>query len=236
MPDIERALRELADDAAWPPTPDLAAAVTTRLSAGPAHVSAKSPRSRGRRPRRLVVALLAALVVTVPAAAFALPGPRRAILETLGLRHVTVEQRPQLPAGAAPRLGARTTLAGAPRLAGFVPRVPAALGPPDRVFVNKGIVTLQYEPGRLLLAQARGELDRAILGKIVGVDRRIQQVRVNGHPGIYLAAPHDYFWTDATGPPVRSGPALVWEQDGLVLRLEGARSPAAARRIAQSVP
>jgi hypothetical protein len=97
-------------------------------------------------------------------------------------------------------------------------------------------VTLQYEPRRLLLAQARGKLDRAILGKIVGVDRRIQQVRVNGHPGIYLGAPHDYFWTDATGPPVRSGPALVWEQDGLVLRLEGARSPAAARRIAQSVP
>jgi hypothetical protein len=34
---------------------------------------------------------------------------------------------------------------------------------------------------------------------------------------------------------VRSGPALVWERDGLVLRLEGVRSITRARAIAASV-
>ncbi|MEA2245862.1 MAG: hypothetical protein QOH46_391 [Solirubrobacteraceae bacterium] len=235
MRDLEHALHELADDMVWPATPDLAAGVAARLAAaGPAGGARKVPRRRWRRRRRLVVALLAALVA-LPTAAFALPGPRNAILETLGLRHVSVERRPNVPAGGSARLGIRTTLAAAPRLAGFAPQAPAALGRPDRVFVNQGIVTLEYEPEHLLLAQARGRLERAILRKIVGVDTSVLQVRVNGRPGIYLPAPHDYAWTDATGPPVRSGPALVWEQDGLVLRLEGAGSPAAARRIAESV-
>jgi hypothetical protein len=232
MRDLDQALRELAGDMAWPPTPDLAAAVSARLRAG---APAEPPRRRiWQRPRRLAVALLAALVA-LPAAAFALPGPRNAILETLGLRHVTVERRPGPPAGASPRPGTRTTLAAVPRSAGFVPRVPAALGRPDRVFADRRIVTFEYVAERLLLAQARGTLDRAILRKIVGVGTNVRAVSINGRPGIWLRSPHDYAWTDATGPPVRSGPALVWEQAGLVLRLEGARSQAAAQRIAASV-
>jgi hypothetical protein len=236
MRDLEQGLRELAGDAVWPETPDLAAAVTSRLPAdGPGRAPLRSPRARWRRPRRLVVALLAALVA-LPAAAFALPGPRHAILETLGLAHVTVERRPRLPAAADARLGRPTTLASASRAAGFVPRVPAALGPPDSVHVDHAVVTLVYGPEHLLLAQARGDLHREVLRKVVAVGSAVRPVRVRGHRGIYLPAGHDYGWTDATGPLVRSGPALVWEQRGTVLRLEGARSPAAARRIAESVP
>lgn len=235
MGDVEQSLRELAGKAAWPDTPDLATAVRARLDA-PVPPAARSGILRpwaGRR-RRLLVAVLAALAA-LPAAALALPGPRHAILETLGLRHVTVQRRPGAPSGAGPRLGTRATLASAPRLAGFAAQVPAALGPPDRVFVNQGIVTLLYEPEHVLLAQARGTLEREVLRKVISVDARIRPVRVNGHRGIYLPARHEYLWTDATGPPVRSGPALVWEQDGRVLRLEGARSLAAAVAIAETV-
>jgi hypothetical protein len=234
MPDLDQALRRLAGDVAWPPTPDVAAAVTARLAAGG---TAERPRARSRsawrRPRRLAVALVVALA-GLPAAALALPGPRHAILETLGLRHVTVERRPGPPAGAAPRRGTPTTLAAVPRSAGFVPRVPTALGPPDRVFVDQRIVTFEYRAEGVLLAQARGTLDRAILRKIAGIGTSVRPVRVGGGPGIWLEAPHEYAWTDATGPPVRSGPALVWERNGLVLRLEGPRSLAAALRIARS--
>ena len=232
MRDLEQGLRELGGDLAWPATPDLAGAVAARLPTGaPAGVA---PRPRRRRPRRLVIAVLAA-VLALPAAAFAVPGSRHAILDALGLRHVTVERRPHVPAGAGARLGRRTTLAAVPRAAGFVPQVPASLGAPDRVFVLQGIVTLLYDREHVLLAEARGGLQRALLHKVVAVDASIRPVRVDGHRGIYLPARHDYAWTDVTGPLVRSGPALVWEQAGRVLRLEGARSLAAARRIAESV-
>lgn len=228
MRDLEQGLRELAGDLAWPETPDLARAVTARL---PAVAPPRAPRSR--RPRRLVLAVLVALVA-LPGAALALPDPRHAILDTLGLRHVTVERRSRPPSGAAVRLGRRTTLAAVPGLAGFVPLVPAALGPPDRVHVRQGIVSLVYEPERLLLAEARGTLHREVLRKIVAVDDAVRRVRVRGARGIYLPAGHDSAWTDVTGPPARSGPALIWERRGLVLRLEGARTPAAALRIARS--
>ena len=235
MRDLEQGLRELAGDVVWPQTPDLAAVVTSRLAAAdPARAPLPASQPRRRRARRLAVAVLAALVA-VPAAALALPGPRHAILETLGLAHVTVERRPTVPAGAAPRPGPRTTLAAAARAVGFAPLVPAALGPPDRVQVDHGVVTLVYEPAGLLLAQARGGLQREVLRKIVSMDAAIRAVRVGDHRGIWLSAGHDYGWTDATGPLVRSGPALVWEQRGTVLRLEGARSQAAARRIGASV-
>jgi hypothetical protein len=236
MRDLEHGLRELAGDLAWPDTPDLAAAVTSRLpAADPAGAPGRAPRPRRRRPRRLVVALLAALFA-VPAAAFALPGPRHAILETLGLRHVTVERRPRVPAAAGARLGRLATLAAVPGLAGFVPQLPAALGPPDAVHVDHHVVTLVYRPEHVVLVQARGDLNGAVLRKVVAVDATIRRVRVGTHRGIYLPAGHDYAWTDATGPLLRSGPALVWEQRGAVLRLEGSGSQAAAQRIAASVP
>jgi hypothetical protein len=236
MRDLEQGLRELAGDVVWPETPDLAATVISRLPAGGSTPApSRSHQPRWRRPRRVIVALLVALVA-LPAAAFALPGPRHAILETLGLAQVTVERRPRVPAGADARLGRLATLASASRAAGFVPQVPAALGRPDRVHVDQGVVTLVYAPEHLLLAQARGDLQREVLRKVVAVDAGVRRVRVGGHRGIYLPAGHDYAWTDATGPLVRSGPALVWEQHGTVLRLEGARSLPAARRIAASVP
>jgi hypothetical protein len=227
MPDLEHQLRALAADVAWPPTPDLAGAVVARLPARPqAH--------RRRRSRRLVAALCAALVL-VPSAAMALPGPRHAILDALGLRHVTVERRPAVPAGHDPRRGDRTTLAGAARSAGARPLLPAALGAPDRVYVVQQIVTVLYDRPRLLLAQAGGRLHADLLHKVIAVDDHVRRVRVAGRPGVWLPEDHVYRWTDETGPLVRSGAALVWERDGRILRLEGPRTLAAARAVARTV-
>ncbi|HMJ37348.1 MAG TPA: hypothetical protein VK501_25815 [Baekduia sp.] len=235
-PDLPYELRALAAQAAWPPTPDLAAAVAARLAreAPAAHAPRRRRAALRRAPRRLVVALVAALLV-VPAGALALPGPRHAILDALGLRHVTVERRPAPlpPAARDPHLGERTTLARAAGAAGFAPRVPAALGPPDRIFYRDGIVTLAYDH-RLLFAQAAGRLDRDVLSKVIAVDAHARSVRVAGAPGLFLAASHAYQWLDATGPLVRSGPALIWERDGRVFRLEGERSLRRALTIAAS--
>jgi hypothetical protein len=236
MPDLERELRALRAEVDWPPTPDLAGAVVARLPERPA----RAPRHRraGLRPRlprrRLALALAAALLL-IPSAAMALPGPRHAILDALGLRHVAVERRPRVPAAHDPRLGDRTTLAGAARAAGATPLLPAALGRPDRVYVVGQIVTVLYDREHLLLAQAGGRLHTDILEKVISVDDRIRRVRVAGRPGVWLPGRHAYQWTDQTGGLVRSGSALVWERAGRVLRLEGSRSLRDALRIAASV-
>jgi hypothetical protein len=232
MTDLRDDLHALAADVAWPATPDLAAAVQERLAAAPAR-RAPSPRHRGERR---LVAVLAALLLGLPAAALAVTPARHAMLDALGLRHVTVQRRPAPPPAADPRLGARTTLAGAARAAGFAPRVPAALGAPSGVYERDGIVTMTFDrSGRLLLAQARGTLQREVLIKVVAVDDRVERVRVDGAPGIFLRAGHAYAWSDATGALVRSGPALVWERGGLVLRLEGEPDLTRAAAIAGSV-
>jgi hypothetical protein len=227
MPDLERELRALGGELAWPATPDLAASVTARLPARPAH----APRPRRRR---LVLALAAALVL-IPSAAMAVPGPRHAILEALGLRHVKVERRPRVPTGHDPRLGERTTLAGAARATGGPLLLPAALGPPDRVYVLGAIATVLYDGPHLLLAQAGGGLPGDMLEKVISFDDKIRRVRVAGRAGVWLASNHVYHWTDDTGPLVRSGAALIWERGGRVLRLEGPTSLRAALRVAETV-
>jgi hypothetical protein len=227
MPDLERELRALGAELAWPSTPDLATSVSARLPAR----QARAPRARRRR---LVLALAAALLL-IPSAAMAVPAPRHAILEALGLRHVTVERRPRVPTGHDPRLGDRTTLAAAARAVGGPLLLPAALGPPDRVYVVGRIVSVLYDDQRLLLAQAAGGLHADMLEKIISFDDTIRRVRVAGRPGVWLAADHVYHWTDDTGPPVRSGAALIWERGGRVLRLEGPRSLRAALQVAETV-
>jgi hypothetical protein len=241
MPDLRDDLRSLSADLAWPPTPDLTAAVQTRLAASAAPPRPAPDRRWAplRRRRRLAVAVVA-LLLALPAAAMAITPTRHAILDALGLRHVTVQRRvnPQRGAAEDPLLGPATTLPAAARAAGFTPLVPRALGAPDRVHRLGRVVTLAYDApgGGVLLAQARGEGPRPeMLRKIIAIDDRADRTNVDGRPALWLGAPHSYQWSDATGPVVRSGPALVWERGGIVLRLEGARTLARARAIAASV-
>jgi hypothetical protein len=229
-PDLSHELHALRPTTTWPPTPDLTATVVARL---PQPAPAAAPR---RAPRRLAIAVLVALLA-LPTAAFALPGPRHAILDALGLRHVTVERRaaPADSAARDPHLGDRTTLAAATRAAGFVPRIPEALGPPSRVYVRGTTVTFAYnKPKPLLFAQTTGRLNHISLDKVIAVEAYARAVRVAGAPGMFLAAPHAYRWSDATGPLVRSGPALIWERGGRVFRLEGEPSVRRALAIATS--
>ena len=255
MTDLHTDLLALAADLDWPETPDLAAAVATRLPARAASSGAGAPalggapateaarrasapgaeRARPRRrfagrPRRVVL-VLALLLLAVPAAAMAIPASRHAVLDALGLRHVTVERRTAPLHGATdPRLGRRVALpAGA--------LTPTMLGAPQAVCRRDDIITLVYDrPRRVLLAQAHGSLpDRPILRKMIAMDDHAAITTVDKTPALFLAAPHAYSWSDATGQPVRSGPVLIWERGGTVLRLEGISDRTAARAIAASV-
>jgi hypothetical protein len=70
---------------------------------------------------------------------------------------------------------------------------------------------------------------------------RVESVSVNGGPGYWIeGGEHFFFYRDADAEVVQDtlrlvGTALVWEQDGLTLRIEGASSLRDALRIAESL-
>ena len=71
-----------------------------------------------------------------------------------------------------------------------------------------------------------------IFQKLVSGQQRVERVSVGGNPGVWLPDAHvvgDFF-----DQPRMSGSALLWERDGITLRLEGRLTKAEALRIARS--
>src|SRR5829696_7930232 len=144
--DLEAALADLAADLRFPPTPDLATAVTARLEEGPARAPA-GRRGRRRPPARRWPAWLAGWRRLAAAVLAASPGTREAVARRLGLRGIGVElggpPPPTATTGAGARLdlglGQRVTLEEARRRVAFPVLVPAAAGftRPDAVFVDE---------------------------------------------------------------------------------------------------
>jgi hypothetical protein len=155
LPELEQALADLAASLEFPPTPDLAAAVTARLEQAPARRPA-SPAHRGRLAgligrsgwRRLAVAGLVAVLLAA-AVLVASPGTREAVARRLGLRGVGVELGGPPPPTVTTRPGERldlglgklVTLEEARRRVGFPVLVPGAAGfrQPAAVYVNQSV-------------------------------------------------------------------------------------------------
>jgi hypothetical protein len=250
--DLERALADLAASLEFPPTPDLAAAVTARLEQAPA----PTPARRRRWPaglvgwRRLAVA-----------------GTREAVARRLGLRGIGVQIGGPPPPTATTTPGARldlglgpqTTLEEARRRVDFPVLVPTAPGfsQPDAVFVNQAVppggrVDLVYlaRPGLpassftdagLLITQFRGQWTPEFLKK-VAVAGLVEEVTVGGEPGYWFSGePHFFTYVDAAGQfreerTRLAGNTLIWQHGDLTLRLEGQLPKEEAIRIAESMP
>lgn len=236
MADLHEALTRLAAGAAWPPTPELATNVRTAIEAPPPRPS----RARGRRP--LLAALLALIV---GGGVFAAPGVGSGLLERLGLRDAKVTKVRELPPtslGQRLDLGERTSPAGARRAAGFELLRPAALGAPREVYADDGAVTFVYRgrSGRpILFTQVRGSA-RPYVQKFVTADTR--RVRIDGIAGLLLQGPHTVFFDDRgrgggtrVQEPRLAKNTLLWERDGLLLRLEADQPAGELVRIARSV-
>jgi hypothetical protein len=153
--DLEEALADLAATLQFPPTPDLAAAVTARLGEAPAPVPARA------RPRRWLAGLLrlprwrrlavAGMVAAVLAAAVlvASPGTREAVARRLGLRGVDIRIGGPTPPTPTTRpsdridlgTGERVTLEEARRRVGFRVLVPGVggLAQPSAVFIDEAV-------------------------------------------------------------------------------------------------
>jgi hypothetical protein len=227
--DLEAALADLGTSLAFPPTPDLAGAVTARLEQAPAREPAAArPRRRRAWPagwRRLAVAGLAVVLLAV-AVLVASPGTREAVARRLGLRGIGVELGgtppptvTTIPPGGRLDLGLgqRVTLEEARRRTGFPVLVPDAAGfeRPDAVFVDPswpggGRVDLVYRarPGLpaspftdagLLITQFRGQPEPGFFKKVVGAGI-VKEVSVGGQPGYFFSGePHILSYQDPTG-------------------------------------
>jgi hypothetical protein len=222
MLELDAALRELGRQVEFPPTPDLASGIRTRLE-------------RPRRWGRSAAIALAVLVVAV-GAVLAVPPARTAIFDWLGLRGVTivrVDELPATPPVGSLDLGRRVTPAEAPTWALFPD------DQPDSVYMDGGVVNLLWgTPGdvRLLLTEFRGE---ALIQKLIEGGAEVERVTVNGRPGVWLDQQHVVFIRDPRGrlrddEGRLAGKTLLWVDGGVTLRLEGDLSKAHALRIARS--
>jgi hypothetical protein len=248
---LGEALADLGQWLALPPTPPLAAAVATSIRNAPA----ARGWSFGRPLRRgLVLGLAAALLLAGLAAAIGL---------ALGGLRITFGG--PMPGSPLPdevvierALGEAVPLDEVAGRLGFEPLAPTLLelGAPDKSLVRTppigGALALVWgeRPGfaadprsgvGVVLTEFRADIGPELFEKMVNSGVQVQSVTVNGQPGYWIeGGDHFFFYRDANGELVQEtlrlvGSTLVWEQDGLTLRIEGAPSLADAVRIAESL-
>jgi len=239
---LELRLAELAGAVEWPPAPDIRDGVRARIA-----------RARRRRLQLLLAAAALALALAGGTAAAAY----------IELRGATIQQVPALPSpsptGTGP-LGARLdlgqpypSLAAAEQAAGFRALVPAGLGQPDEVWYRSspGVLTLVYRPrpglppssdpavGALVM-EARASVGAPSFAKLAPASTTVQPVTVNGGAGFWISgAPHAFFFYGAPGDRSDSfrlaGDVLIWNQSGLVVRIESSLDEGRARALAGTI-
>jgi hypothetical protein len=238
MTELERALVVVGHELDVPATPDLAPAVLAGLNRS----------RRAGRPRWALAVALAVLALL--AATLAIPDARSALLRILHIGGESIEFVDELPPVQAQPdlgliLGQRVSLAEARRSAGFELR--ELEEPPDRVYLGEHR-TVWFLYGtearvRLLVAQtSRLAFNSALISqKLVGPDTKVEEVSVDGSPGLFLSgAPHVVLLLDATGGVVEESTrlardVLVWSEGVVAYRLEGDFTPDDAVELARSL-
>jgi hypothetical protein len=254
-PDLERELGALTTVIDFPPTPDLAGAVERRLGA-PATV----PRRALPRWRWRTVLLAAALLLVVAAAAGAAAYRLWIDVPSVVVREVATI--PEVPPGAGLGLGERTTMAQATAAAGFELSPPSdpRLGAPDAVYLadvpSRPRVSLVWRardelPALPPLAEARlgavltafpgGAPDELVIEKMASRATSVEAVDVGDGAAWWLEGALHLVVFETPGGDIEAeerrlaGNVLLWQQDGLVLRLEAQVDRHRAVAIARSV-
>jgi hypothetical protein len=210
----------------------------------------------------LLIALVSGLVL-FPEARNAIAD--RLGLQGVSIRWVDEVPTPEPSRVGAPLLlGRPVTLDEAQAAVNFPVRIPTAAGfnAPNEIYLldqdNGAMVSFVYPAGPglpatnqtgvgALLTQFRGEADRGLIEKGLSDDAaratHLQAVAVSGEPGFWISgAPHGFFVVCYDVGECReeryrlAGNVLLWEQDGVTLRLESALSLKDALAIAESVP
>jgi hypothetical protein len=238
MTEVERALRSLAPEIAFPPTPDLIAGV-----------SLERPASRRPARRRMLVVALAALALALAAGLALSPGARSAFRELFGIGSVSIVRLDEAPAAETARLvpfGRPVTFAQASRAVPFRIRVPdrSVARPPTRVYLVRaggGIVSLAWCCERRVVLTEVRTADPGLIEKTVGPSTLVEEVSVGGSGGLWVeGADHvvrvvqpEASWLEL---PVRvKGGVLIWTSGDVTLRLEGDLSKEEALTIAEGI-
>jgi hypothetical protein len=222
MTTLEQELRGVR--VAFPAEPDLAGAVRARLGA-----------QRSRRPLVLAFALVAAAV----AVAFAVPPARSSLLRWLGLGTARVEFVDKLPDVKHRRplaLGEKVSLSTARDRVSYDVLTSPLLGAPREVRLLGDQIAFVYDRKKLLVMQSEG----MFFSKEIGPGTKVEQFVFDGHHAFWISGAFHFFGYVANGnmakeaPLYLAGNALIWERNGLTLRLEGKLSRAEAIRVARS--
>jgi hypothetical protein len=248
QPGLEDRLFDLGTAIAFPTMPPLSALVAGQLG---------QPR-RGLRlglgrpvSRGVALALAATLLLVGIAAAFG--------IGLGGLRLVFGPAPSPLPSMAVgPGLGEPTTLAEARSTVSFSLRLPGLpeLGNPDLVYLAEppagGAVTLLYREREgfpadpvtnigLIVTQFRADIAPESFEKLLDSGVRVTPAKVDGLSAWWVAGgEHFFFYRDAQGRVVPStlrlaSDTLIWEEEGVTYRVEGALSLEDAVRVAESL-
>ena len=256
--ELERTLSELGSRLDYP-TADIWPAVRRRISE-----HARRPWWSALRERPLVPVFATLLVLLVAGLALSsdLVADAERVLGVRGIQIFPTKATPSVaPSPAAPRFPGQLvpSLADASRQVGFTVRAPTALGQPDAIYVESGParVTLVYRtPGAgqragipespvvpgvsAVVVELNAMFDPNLLGKVVGPGTTMENVVVNGRPGVWLAGqPHQVFYREANGNIQQetlrlAGNTLIWDDAGIAYRIEAALSRDAALAIAAS--
>jgi hypothetical protein len=242
---LQHRLTDLAEVIEWPPAPDLRASVQAGIR-----------RARQRRARLLLLA--AALAAAVLGGAVA-----ATFFELRGASIQPVPRLPSVPSPSGGTTGERlglgeryATLQEAERAAGFRALVPSALGQPDEAYWRPphgsdevGVLTLVYRPrpglpagsdpevGALVM-EARADLGGNVFVKYQGPGTSVRSVTVNRSTGYWVSGvPHGILIVEGGGiDHVRlAGNVLLWDQGGLIVRIESSLDEQQALRVAGTV-
>ncbi|HEY7463566.1 MAG TPA: hypothetical protein VH987_03895 [Candidatus Limnocylindria bacterium] len=244
-------LRQLARAIDWPETPELAEAVADRIAD-------KRERGAGRgfhwplARRGLVLGLLTVVLAvgTVGGIGFALGGLRI----NFGAGPAASPLPPGLILERA--FGLPTDLDTARDALGGTLLLPTdpALGDPDHRFLDEKTEAvalawgardgLPADPGSglsVVITEFRADIGSGTFTKILNEGALIQRVALGNTSGFWIeGGEHFFFFRTADGKPLERtlrlvGNTLMWERDGLTLRIEGAPSLEDALSIAESM-
>jgi hypothetical protein len=246
----------------YPTASDLAAQVRRRLESEPVPRTV-TPRPMIWLAAALLLIAIAGGLVLFPEARNAIAD--RLGLQGVQIRWVDEVPTPEPSRVGTPLLlGRPVSLDEAQAAVDFPVRVPAAAGfdAPQEIYLlgrdQSAMVSFVYPVGPglpasdkigvgALLTQFRGEADRDMIEKGLMSDGAgetlLEAVTVGGQQGFWISgAPHTFFVVCYDGGDCRqeryrlAGNVLIWEQDGVTLRLESALPREEALAIAESVP
>lgn len=252
---LEGALRDLGRDEHFPPTPDIAAAVGESLR------EEHSPRSPGLfqpLPRRLAAAAVIALLLA-GAAVLAIPDARDGVADWLGIRSVAIVEMTatpaDIPAAVNLGLGRPVTLDEARDEVRFPLLVPHS-DKPGAIYLNRlvpgGQVSYVYQAREdlpagqvpdigLLITQFQATDAYPAAGKGLPLETLIEETEIDDWPALWIeGAPHTFVYFDATGQADTdtlrlADNVLLWERDGVLVRIEGKLNRDDAIAIAEAM-